>query len=286
MSLTVGPERYSAPPVETWTIPSLPASAKPARAAFSVCEEETLIAGKAKDFALAVSSISAYFSGLAIGMAGLLRVLGVTSWRVPRGCRAGTSRRNPSGPTSRPVRADRGRITPTMETPCAVPSARSVMPAQPPRPDRRRRARTVLVALGLVAAVLLGGCGGSGKEKEKGADKAAGPTPSASASTSRSSSAPAEPAADPGYGAPKVGDCHRMSRTQSVASVDTSARVSCKHAHTSVVAYVGYRPKPVTPATPGAQRRALAKKLCQPAYQWTVEGPIGDRATSILTWTL
>src|SRR4051795_12784853 len=80
MSLTVGPERYSAPPVETWTIPSLPASAKPARAAFSVCDEDTLIAGKAKDFALAVSSISAYFSGVATGMRGLL---GRTRAEVP-----------------------------------------------------------------------------------------------------------------------------------------------------------------------------------------------------------
>ena len=45
MFLTWGPDRYSAPPVETWTIPSLPASAKPWSAAFSVWEELTLIAG-------------------------------------------------------------------------------------------------------------------------------------------------------------------------------------------------------------------------------------------------
>ena len=45
MSLTVGPERYSAPPVETWMMPSLSASAKPRSAAFSVCDEVTLIAG-------------------------------------------------------------------------------------------------------------------------------------------------------------------------------------------------------------------------------------------------
>src|SRR4051794_2194239 len=53
-------------------MPSLPASAKPWRAAFRVCDEETLIAGKANDFAFAVSSISAYFSGVATGMRGLL----------------------------------------------------------------------------------------------------------------------------------------------------------------------------------------------------------------------
>jgi hypothetical protein len=39
------PLRYSAPPVETWTMPSLSASAKPRIAAFSVWDEETLIAG-------------------------------------------------------------------------------------------------------------------------------------------------------------------------------------------------------------------------------------------------
>ena len=69
MSLTVGPERYSAPPVETWMIPSLPASAKPASAALSVCEDETLMAGNANDFGFAASSISAYFSGVAMGIA-------------------------------------------------------------------------------------------------------------------------------------------------------------------------------------------------------------------------
>ncbi len=45
MSLIVDPDRYSAPPVETWTIPSLSASAKPRIAACKVCEEVTLIAG-------------------------------------------------------------------------------------------------------------------------------------------------------------------------------------------------------------------------------------------------
>jgi hypothetical protein len=45
MSLIVGPDRYSAPPVDTWMMPSLSASAKPRSAAFRVCEEVTLIAG-------------------------------------------------------------------------------------------------------------------------------------------------------------------------------------------------------------------------------------------------
>ena len=39
------PDRYSAPPVDIWTMPSLPASAKPRRAALSVWLDVTLIAG-------------------------------------------------------------------------------------------------------------------------------------------------------------------------------------------------------------------------------------------------
>ncbi len=72
MFFTEGPERYSAPPVETWTMPSEPASAKPLSAAFSVCEDDTLIAGNAKPCDFAASSISAYFSGVAMGMSRLL----------------------------------------------------------------------------------------------------------------------------------------------------------------------------------------------------------------------
>ena len=45
MFLIVGPEPYSAPPVETWMMPSLPASAKPRIAALIVWLEVMLIAG-------------------------------------------------------------------------------------------------------------------------------------------------------------------------------------------------------------------------------------------------
>ncbi len=58
MFFTVGPDAYSAPPVEICTMPSLPASVKPCRAAFRVCEDVTLIAGYANAPALARSSIS------------------------------------------------------------------------------------------------------------------------------------------------------------------------------------------------------------------------------------
>ncbi len=59
MSLMVEPERYSAPPVLTWTMPSLSASAKPWIAAVSVWLDETLMAGNAYEPVRAWSSISA-----------------------------------------------------------------------------------------------------------------------------------------------------------------------------------------------------------------------------------
>ena len=43
--LMVEPEPYSAPPTDTWMMPSDSASAKPCRAAVTVWEEVTLIAG-------------------------------------------------------------------------------------------------------------------------------------------------------------------------------------------------------------------------------------------------
>ena len=45
MSLTLVPEPNSAPPVENWMMPSLPASANPFSAALIVSEEVQLIAG-------------------------------------------------------------------------------------------------------------------------------------------------------------------------------------------------------------------------------------------------
>ena len=52
ISLTPVPEANSAPPVDTWMIPSLPASA-----AFTVSDDVTLIAGYAKPSAFARSSM-------------------------------------------------------------------------------------------------------------------------------------------------------------------------------------------------------------------------------------
>ena len=57
-SLMVEPDAYSAPPTETWMIPSLSASAKPWSAAVRVEDDVTLTAGKANLPAFARSIIS------------------------------------------------------------------------------------------------------------------------------------------------------------------------------------------------------------------------------------
>jgi hypothetical protein len=126
-----------------------------------------------------------------------------------------------------------------------------------------------------VLALVLGGCGGH----EKGAAKGGG-SPSSTASTSDA------PALDPGFGVPKVGQCFRMTAAQAKASVAAPARVRCQAPHTTVVAYVGYVAKAVTPLTSVAERRALGTKVCEPAFRALVGGTVIDRAQSLLTWTL
>ena len=59
MSLTPRPDANSAPPVENWMMPSLPASANPLMAALTVSEDVQLMAGKAYEFSLARPNISA-----------------------------------------------------------------------------------------------------------------------------------------------------------------------------------------------------------------------------------
>ena len=146
-------------------------------------------------------------------------------------------------------------------------------------------ASALAVGLALLIALVLGGCGGKASpQAHPGSGSTSG---SGSAGTSGATSpGKSEPAPDPGYGAPRVGDCHRITAAQSLASVDTSHRVRCSSTHTSVVAHVGYLRRPITAATPVAKRRAVGKRLCQPAYQRVAGGTLVDRATSILTWTL
>ncbi len=70
MSRTAGPVAWAPPPLETCTIPSLRASAKPSSTAFSVSRPETLMPGYAKRPPFALSSMAQYCSNVAIGMAG------------------------------------------------------------------------------------------------------------------------------------------------------------------------------------------------------------------------
>ena len=134
------------------------------------------------------------------------------------------------------------------------------------------------MALALALAVLVTGCAG-GEDEPAAAGKD-------SSSAEEPETAEAEPAPDPGFQAPKVGQCFRLTPAQSRASVVTSPSVSCRDQHNSVVAHVGFVPKPVTARTPLAQRRALGTRVCEPAYRRLVGGTLADRATSILTWTM
>ncbi len=141
------------------------------------------------------------------------------------------------------------------------------------------RGRAVALAVALLVTGLLAGCGGA-QDDPLGGDE-----------TSKTDEAEPEPgnddpAPDPGYQIPKLGQCYRMTPAQSRASVSTSRPVECSSEHNAVVAYVGYVPRAVTPRTPVARRQILGKRICQPAYHRVAGGTMADRASSILTWTM
>ena len=80
----------------------------------------------------------------------------------------------------------------------------------------------------------MAGCGGKDEEPKAGKkDPAAAAEPSASASAAE------EAAPDPGYGAPQVGRCYRLSPAETLAPVTSSRRVSCSKKHTTVIAHIG-----------------------------------------------
>ena len=135
--------------------------------------------------------------------------------------------------------------------------------------------------MSLVVALLLAGCGGKDVEPKAGKKEEA-----AAAEPSASESAAEEAAPDPGYGAPQVGRCYRLSPSETLAPVTSSRRVSCGKKHTTVIAHIGYVKKAVTSDTPLAKRRAIGKRICAPAYRKLAGGTVPDRATSLLTWTL
>jgi len=137
------------------------------------------------------------------------------------------------------------------------------------------------LALSLVVALLMTGCGGKDEEP-----KASKKDPAAAAEPSASESAAEEAAPDPGYGAPQVGRCYRLSPRETLAPVTSSRRVSCARKHTTVIAHIGYVKKAVTTNTPLAKRRAIGKRICAPAHRKLAGGTVLDRATSLLSWTL
>ena len=100
------------------------------------------------------------------------------------------------------------------------------------------------LALSLVVALLVAGCGGK-DEKPKASKKDA----SAAAEPSASESADEEAAPDPGYGAPRGGSVLPAVTGQSLAPVTSSRGSSASSKHTTVVAHVGYVPKAVTANT-------------------------------------
>ena len=72
MFLTSGPERYSAPPVETWMIPSRAGLGEALQGGVEGLGRRDVDGRVGEVAAFGRSSISAYFSGVAMGIAALL----------------------------------------------------------------------------------------------------------------------------------------------------------------------------------------------------------------------
>ena len=155
--------------------------------------------------------------------------------------------------------------------------------ASSPSPTRaapRARTRATLLVLASALALVLGGCGGKDAGEKKRDDKPG---------TSAGPSANEEPAADPGSGAPKVGECYRMTAAQSRrlggqparSGARASPRTPAWSPTSATCAIPGHRQDPGRRA-PGARRRSSASRPTDAL----VGGTLADRATSLLTWTL
>ena len=142
---------------------------------------------------------------------------------------------------------------------------------------RLRRLPSGIVAV-LAVLALLTGCGGT--DGGSRADRAE-QTPTGTPTVKSTQAAP-----DPGFQAPRIGTCTRMTYGQSRASVAARGQAPCRGPHSTVVARVVFLPKAVSAATPVARRDALGQRYCAPAYRQLVGGTLADRATSLLTWTL
>ncbi|MEO5653137.1 MAG: septum formation family protein [Marmoricola sp.] len=139
---------------------------------------------------------------------------------------------------------------------------------------------SALAVLALLLTLVLSACGGSAPGKAKGPAGAPGSTGTVGGSASAEPPAPPEPR----FGVPKAGQCHQMGYAQSKSPVFLGAKVPCRKAHTSLVIHAGVVDAAVTAQTPVARRRAVARKVCEPAFRRLVGGTPALRATSLLTW--
>jgi hypothetical protein len=153
----------------------------------------------------------------------------------------------------------------------------------PPLPRATVLLRVLALALALV--LLASGCGGDDGSKDNGSSAAKDDSGTDDGEKAADKEAK-EPAPDPGFQAPKAGQCFRMTYRQTRASVAAGAPVRCQGPHTTVVSYIGFLPRAVTPQTPLAQRRQLGNRFCAPAFRRLVGGTLADRASSVLTWTM
>ena len=213
------------------------------------------MAGNANDFDFAASSISAYFSGVAMGMR-------LGSSKVPTGCTT-TGWPPPTlvPPTvgQAPVRrGNRGRIL------CPSPADRA---AAPPAPEIHVRASTPVVlpsgsSRRWRSCCCSTGCGAAEGGRPPVASKAADDKPDAARATSEASTKSRPPT--PGSRPPRIGTCHPDDLRPVAAHRSLRrARRAAVGRHTTVVSRVVFLPEgrsappPRSPdATPSASATA------------------------------
>ena len=158
-------------------------------------------------------------------------------------------------------------------------------------PERRHAA---LLVVAVVLALLLGACsasepgdsGNSGGSGDGGTSAGGQESPgSGSGSAGSSPSEEPPPPPMPRFGAGQVGQCHRMTYRQTHSPITRRRATPCSGPHTTTVAYVGLVRRALTTRTPLARRRAVANRVCRPAFRRMVGGTPELRAASLLTWT-
>lgn len=147
-----------------------------------------------------------------------------------------------------------------------------------PHPHRPRRRVPAPLLLAVALALTLSACGGGGPT---GPDATKSPGPQ-SGSSSATQQPPPPP--QPRLGMPGKGQCSRLTYPQSTSAVAGARSVPCRRQHNAVVAHAGLVPQAITAQTPAGRRRAVAAKVCEPAFRRVVGGSPELRAASLLTW--